>query len=298
MAKKVIIMVRVNEYMPRHPNPHVPFTPAEIAETSAECEAAGAAIIHFHARKPDGAPSHDAEDYLEIVERIRARSNLLIDSTLGQNTIHGDEKRAAHIVRMGESKVRADLAAVDVGSTNLDVYDAQAKRFRTTNKTYVNTTETCIYLAERMREAGVKPHLTCWTIPFLRAADALMDSGVFQQPAYVQFAFCEGGILGGHPCTIDGAQAFLRCLPKDKRIEWTVTCKEGNLLPAAAVALENGGHLSPGIGDYPYPELGYPTNAKLVEFFANLARAWGRDVASPDEAREMLGLPQRATQAA
>lgn len=298
MAKKVIIMVRVNEYMPRHPNPHVPFTPAEIAQTAAECEAAGAAIIHFHARKPDGAPSHDAEDYLEIVDRIRARSNLLIDSTLGQNTIHGDEKRAAHIVKMGESKVRADLAAVDVGSTNLDVYDPVAKRFRTTNKTYVNTTETCIYLAERMREAGVKPHLTCWTIPFLRAADALMDSGVFAQPAYVQFAFCEGGILGGHPCTIDGAQAFLRCLPKDKRIEWTVTCKEGNLLPAAAVALENDGHLSPGIGDYPYPELGYPTNAKLLEFFAGLARAWGREVATPDEAREMLGLPPRAAQAA
>lgn len=291
MAKKVIIMARVNEYMPRDANPNVPFTPDEIAETAAECEKAGASIIHFHARTPDGAPSHDPEVYLEIVRKIRKRSSLLIDSTLGQITVRGDEARAAHIARMkSKAESRADLAAVDVGSTNIDTYDAATKTFRTTDKTYVNTIETCMYLARQMDEAGVKPHLTCWTIPFLRAADALLDMGVFRQPAFVQFAFCEGGIVGGHPCTIDGALAFARMIPADKRIEWTVTCKEGNLLPAAAVALERGGHLSPGIGDYPYPELGYPTNAGLVNFFAGLSRAHGRETATPDEARTMLGL--------
>ena len=112
--------------------------------------------------------------------------------------------------------------------------------------------------------------LTCWTIPFLRAAEALLEMGVFREPSYVQFSFCEGGILGGHPCTIDGALAFANMLPREKRIEWTVTCKEGNLLPAAAVALERGGHISTGIGDYIYPELDYPSNAKLIEFFAGL----------------------------
>jgi len=288
--KKVIIMVRVNEYMPRSPNAHVPFTPAEIAQDAADCAAAGASIIHFHARNDDGSPSHDPDRYVDCVSQIRARSKLIIDSTLGQNTIKGDANRTAHIRKMGVGGVRSDMAAVDTGSTNIDRYDAATKSFATTDKTYVNTIETCMYLAKEMQAAGVKPHLTCWTIPFLRAADALMDMGVFAQPAYVQFAFCEGGIVGGHPCTIDGALAFVRMLPRDKKIEWTVTCKEGNILPAAAVAMEHGGHLSPGIGDYPYPELGYPSNAKLVEFFANYARAHGREVASPEEAREMLGL--------
>lgn len=291
MAKKLIIMARVNEYMARKANRHVPFTPDEIAQTAVDCEAAGASIIHFHARQPDGSPSHDAKVYLEIVEKIRARSSVLIDSTLGQNTIKGDENRSAHIVAMGKNpNARADMAAIDVGSTNIDVYDAAQKKFLTTDRTYVNTIQTCIFLAERMHAAGVKPHLTCWAIPFLRAADALLDAGVMREPAYVQFAFCEGGIIGGHPCTTEGALAFVNLLPKARKIEWTVICKEGNLLPAAAIAMERGGHVSPGIGDYSYPELEYPSNAKLVQFFANLARAYGREVATPAETRSMLGL--------
>jgi 3-keto-5-aminohexanoate cleavage enzyme len=291
MPKKLIIMARVNEYMSRNANKHVPFTPDEIVQTAADCEAAGASIIHFHARQPDGSPSYDPKVYLEIVEKIRSRSKVLIDSTLGQNTIKGDENRSAHIVEMGKNpNARADMAAIDVGSTNIDVYDTAHKRFLTTDRTYVNTIQTCMFLAERMHAAGVKPHLTCWAIPFLRAAEALLDSGVMREPAYVQFAFCEGGIIGGHPCTTDGALAFVNMLPKTKKIEWTVTCKEGNLLPAAAIAMERGGHVSPGIGDYTYPELDYPSNAKLVEFFANLARAYGREVAAPAETRSMLGL--------
>ncbi len=301
MSKKLIIMARINEYMPRDRNPHVPFTPDEIAQTAAECESAGASIVHFHARNPDGSPSYDSETYLEIIRKIRARSNVLIDSTLGQNTIKGDENRSAHIVEMGKNpEARADMAAIDVGSTNIDTYDRAQKRFLTTDRTYVNTIGSIMFLAERMHAAGVKPHLTCWTIPFLRVAEALLEMGVFREPSYVQFSFCEGGILGGHPCTIDGALAFANMLPREKRIEWTVTCKEGNLLPAAAVALERGGHVSPGIGDYTYPELDYPSNPKLIEFFAKLGRAQGREVASPAEARVMLGLekPQTASRAA
>ena len=292
MSKKLIIMARVNEYAPRDRNPHIPFTPEEIGEAAAACRAAGAAIVHFHARNDDGSPSHDPERYLATIRAIRERSDILIDCTLGQATIKGDEARAAHIARMkGGPAFRADLAAIDVGSTNIDVYDAAQKRFTTQDKTYVNTISTCMYLAKQMDDVGVKPHLTCWTIPFLRAADALLDMGVFQEPAYVQLAFCEGGIIGGHPCTIRSTLAFLDVMPANRRIEWTVTCKEGNLLPAAAVAIEQGGHISPGIGDYPYPELGAPTNAAVVDFFARMARAYGRETATPAEARAMLNIP-------
>lgn len=291
MSKKLIIMARVNEYMSREANRHVPFTPDEIAQAAAECEAAGASIVHFHARNSDGSPSYDPKVYLEIIEKIRSRTSLLIDSTLGQNTIKGDEARSAHILEMGKTpNARADMAAIDVGSTNIDAYDKTKKRFITTNKTYVNTIDTIMFLAERMHAAGVKPHLTCWTIPFLRTADALLDMGVFHEPSYVQFSFCEGGIVGGHPCTIDGALAFANSLPRDRRIEWTVTCKEGNVLPAVFVALERGGHISTGIGDYTYPEFNYPSNAAIIEFFAKLGRAYGREIATPADARIMLGL--------
>ena len=174
--------------------------------------------------------------------------------------------------------------------TNIDAYDRATKSFKTTNKVYKNSIETCMFLAAEMEKAGVKPHLSCWAIPFLRAADALLDMGVFKEPAFVQFVLCEGGIVGGHPCTVQGILAFVDMLPANRRIEWTVTCKEGSILPAAGVALERGGHLSPGIGDYPYPELGCPTNAEVVHFFADLARASGRQVATPNETRRMLEI--------
>jgi 3-keto-5-aminohexanoate cleavage enzyme len=69
-----------------------------------------------------------------------------------------------------------------------------------------------------------------------------------------------------------------------------VALKEGNLLNVSTLALEQGGHLAPGLGDYPYPELGYPTNAELVRRFAELGRSVGRDPATTDEARALLGI--------
>ena len=101
---------------------------------------------------------------------------------------------------------------------------------------------------------------------------------------------CEGGLLGGHPATADGLAAFRSHLPAGRQIEWTVCCKHGNLFPVAMQAIANGGHVSIGIGDYDYPELGQPTNAALVAEVARMARLVGRDIATPDEARSMLGL--------
>jgi uncharacterized protein (DUF849 family) len=82
-------------------------------------------------------------------------------------------------------------------------------------------------------------------------------------------------------------------MPANRRIEWTAACKEGNLLNVAATALERGGHLAPGIGDYPYEELGCPSNAELVQRFAELGRAAGREPTTTDEARQMLGIERR-----
>ncbi|MCC7426038.1 MAG: 3-keto-5-aminohexanoate cleavage protein [Alphaproteobacteria bacterium] len=289
--KKLIITARINEYMPRQPNPHVPFTPDEIAETAAACRAAGASLIHFHARNPDGSPSHDPAVYAEIVAKIRARTDVLIDSTLGQITVKEDAARVAHIEHMGGAGTpKPDFAALDTGSTNIDAYDFAAHRFVTTNKVYRNATETCLFLARKIRESGVKPHLSVWAVPFLRTVDAFLDMGAVEQPAYVQLVLTEGGILGGHPATVKGVEAYLDFMPTRHRIEWTVCCKEGNLFSAAAVAIERDGHVAPGIGDYPYPELGCPSNEALVARMAELGRAMGREVATTDEARAMLGI--------
>ena len=98
--KKLIIEARVNEYMPRDINPNVPFTPAEIGEEAAKAREAGASIVHFHARKPDGSPAHDTETYAATIRAIRARCDALVNPTLGQVTKGGEAERLSHIEEM------------------------------------------------------------------------------------------------------------------------------------------------------------------------------------------------------
>ena len=287
--KKLILEMRLNEYKLRDENKNIPYTPDEIAETAADCRKAGASIVHFHAREPDGKPCFAPEVYAECAAKIRERCDILIDVTLGQVNVAGDDNRLAHIVHMAKSdRTIPDFAAVDTGSTNVDAYDSVAKAFKSTNRSYVNTTATCIRLIGEMKRLGVQPSISVWTVPFIRTCDALIDSGILPLPTTLQIVLCDGGILGGHPNTSRGLASMVENLPLHRRIEWFVCCKEGNMFEAAAAAIGMGGHLSPGLGDYAYPELSYPDNAALASAFATLSRQMGRDLATPQETRSMI----------
>ena len=289
--KKLIIEARINEYMMRDDNPNVPWTPDEIAEAAAGARQAGASIVHYHARNADGSPCHDAETYTEIIRKIRGACDVLVHPTLGQVTIKGDEARLRHIVdAVDDPALKPDIAPIDIGSTNVDVYDAPTKAYRTDGLAYVNTIGTLRFLAERLRELGVKPVIVSWTIPFTRTLEAFLDMGLVDEPVYLLFALSDGGYLGGHPGTVQGLMAHLDFLPRNRRIEWSVNNKVGNLFGPAAAAIEMGGHVAVGLGDYPYTELGAPTNADVVREMARLAKAMGREVATPDDTREMLGM--------
>ncbi len=289
--QKLIIEVRVNEYAMRAGNPNVPWTAAEVGRDAGAIRDAGASVLHFHARKPDGQPAHGTEDYAAAIRAIRANSDLLVHPTLGQITLGGQHERMRHIVELSrDPALRPDIAAIDTGSTNIDIYDAKAKSFRTANKVYVNAHDTLMLFCQILRECGVKPCLTAWTGPFLRTAGAFLDMELVGEPAYALFVHCEGGILGGHPADSSGLRSFRDHLPKNRQIEWTVCCKEGNLFPAALTAIAEGGHVAIGIGDYDYPELGFPTNADLVAEIVHMAKLVGREVATPAEARKILAL--------
>jgi 3-keto-5-aminohexanoate cleavage enzyme len=289
--KKLIIEVRVNEYAMRDGNPHVPWTADELGRDAKAIREAGAAVIHFHARTPDGAPAHGTGDYAAAIRAIRAASDLIVHPTLGQITVAGQEERIRHIVELArDPALRPEIAAIDTGSANIDRFDATSRTFQTAGKVYVNAHDTLMLFCRRFAEIGVRPVISAWNGPFLRSGAALMAMGLIQEPAYALLVHCEGGLLGGHPATADGLRAFLSHLPKDRRMEWTVCCKHGNLFPVAMQAIAEGGHVSIGIGDYDYPELGRPTNADLVREVARMARLIGREIATPDEARAMLAL--------
>jgi uncharacterized protein (DUF849 family) len=289
--KKLIIEVRVNEYAMRTGNQNVPWTAEEIGRDARAIRDAGASVLHFHARMPDGKPAHGTGDYAAAIRAIRANSDLLVHPTLGQITLAGQQERMRHIVELSrDPALRPDIAAIDTGSTNIDIYDAEAKAFRTANKVYVNAHDTLMLFCRILRECGVKPCLTAWNGPFLRTGDALLDMGLVGEPAYALLVHCEGGILGGHPANAWGLRSFRDHLPANRTVEWAVCCKEGNLFPAAMTAIAEGGHVAIGIGDYAYTEIGQPTNADLVREIVRMAKLVGREVATPAEARQMLGM--------
>lgn len=288
---KLIIEVRVNEYAMRDRNPQVPWTAEEIGRDARAIEAAGASIVHFHARGADGAPAHEIADYAASIRAIRSNSSLLINPTLGQITKGGTLERIAHLESFaGDAVLQPEIVGLDPGSTNIDVFDAQAGRFMTDGKVYVNAHSTLIAFTRRFRELGIKAAMACWSIPFLRSTSALLDMGLLDEPAYVLLVHGEAGQLGAHPATPEGLRAYLDHLPRNRRLQWTVCCKGGNLFPLAMTAIASGGHVAIGIGDYDYPELGQPGNADLVHEIARLARLVGRPVATPTETREILGL--------
>jgi 3-keto-5-aminohexanoate cleavage enzyme len=289
--KKLIVEARINEYMMRDENPHVPWTPEEIAQAAADCRAEGASIVHYHVRNPDGSPCHDPEVYNDALRRIRAACDILVHPTLGQVTIRGDEARLRHIVESRNDPVlKPDFAPIDFGSTNVDRYDAAAKRYNSDGLAYVNTIATLQFFARRMRELGVKPALVSWAVPFTRTLEAFFDMGLIDEPAYLLFGLTDSGMLGGHPGTVRGLAAHLDFLPRRRDVVWTVSNKIGNLFAPAAFAFEQGGHVAVGLGDYAYLELGQPTNGAVIREFVRLARAMGREPATPAETRALLRM--------
>lgn len=290
---KVIIEARINEYMMREQGNHnVPYTSEEIAAEALAVRAAGASIVHFHARLPDGRPDHSTETYARTVAAIRRSSDILVHPTLGDVTREASaEERLAHVLAMAKDPSLAPhMAPADMGSLNLDIYNPQGRRFETRERIYKNSTATLTYLCENMRRVGVKPYMTCWNIGFTRLAGAFLDLGLVDEPAFLGLVLTDNSFLGGHPGTLKGLQAHLDFLPQGHRVNWTVMNYGGNLLPLAGAVIAMGGHISIGLGDYTYAELGHPTNADLVARVVALARDAGRPVATPAEAKTIMGI--------
>ncbi len=290
--KKMILEARVNEYAMRDRNPHVPWTADEIAETAARCRDEGAAIVHFHARAEDGSPLHTVEAYAEIIRKIRRKSDILVPPTLGWFSNDSDQAgRVDCVTTLAlDPATKPDIAPIDTGSTNLETYDAETRSFSFADRVYMNRTDTLEVYAREFRRSGIKPEIVCWSVGFIRRALALMDMGLVAEPAYFLLNMTDGPYLTGHPGTPAGLRAHLQFLPPDRTIEWTANIVGGNLLDLAETVAEQGGHLAPGIGDYPYVELGCPSNEEVVRMAARTARSAGRELASPDDVRQMLDM--------
>ena len=290
--KKMIIEARINEYAMRDDNPNVPWTPEEIAETAARCHAEGASIVHFHARNPDGSPLHGPEIYSEIIRKIRARCDILVHPTLGWFSNDNDPAgRIDAITALSANPAtKPDIAPIDTGSINLDMFNAQTLAFIHANRVYRNQTDTLLHYARELRRVGVKPNVVCWSVGFQRRAIAMMEADEISQPVWMLINMTDGPYITGHPGTTAGLDAHLQFLPAHGRIEWASNIVGGNLINLVEMSAQRGGHTAPGIGDYPYLELGSPPNEEIIRQAVAIARACGRDIASTADARTILGI--------
>ena len=288
--RKVIIEVRCNEYAMREANPHVPWTPTEIAEDAARCREAGAAMLHYHAREPEsGAPSSDPEIFAESVRRIRAASDLLITPTLGVGNVADPMERMNHIVSMAQDPAtRPDFAPVDSATANIDPYRS-GQGFLTEDSHFINTIGTARRQLEGLRHCVVRPEMVLWAPGGGRVLDAFVAAVFVDEPLWVGIQLSDL-LLSALPATARGLTAMLEFLPRGRQLEWIALHAAGNGLPLVPTTVAMGGHVSLGLGDDPHRTLGTPTNAEVIAEAARLVRLSGAEVATPDEAREILGL--------
>jgi uncharacterized protein (DUF849 family) len=291
---RLIIQVRVNEGQMRGANPHVPYSPQEIADCVLECWRAGASIVHWHAREPNsGAMSTDAALYAKTARLIRRECDIVLFPTLGANALPTVQQRIAHIALMAQDPAtRPDCVPADMITTNMDFYDRERKQFRgSRDRVYLNTTRMLEELCESVTAIGVRPVAMMWNIAGIRLTRAFIEMGHFAEPLLCEFTtFGEGFEEYGHPATIQGLQALVDFVPEGADWHWMVSTIGANPFPLYVYAMARGGHVAVGLGDHPYPEFGHPTNAQLVERVVQMAQSMGREISTAAEVRARFGF--------
>jgi 3-keto-5-aminohexanoate cleavage enzyme len=274
---KLIITCAVCGSAPmRSQNPNIPYSPAEIAEEALRAWRAGASIVHVHVRDPrTGSPAFSRELFAETVERIRSESDLLVNLTTSGFNLQGPE---AGELRLMPLQLLPELCSLDVGSLN----------FR--GRVFVNDPAWVEHAARRMAEAGVKPEMEVFDLGHIRQATNLVELGLVADPPYFQLCL---GVPWGVNGDLDALLAMKNRLPKGCR--WSVLGVGSAQLPLTTHAMLLGGHVRVGFEDNLYLGRGEPaaSNAQFVERTVALARLLQREVASCDEARRILNLPER-----
>lgn len=271
--KKLIISVAPTGGMHgKEANPNLPEQPEEILADVKACREAGASIVHVHARAEDGEATKDPEKFQEIVDLLREEvDDMLINFTTGGRQL-GDERLRPVL----DVDPNPDLATVDLGPLNTRG-DVISRNTRVQNEHY----------AEQMREHGVKPELEVFGPGHLTEAHNLVEKELVDPPYWSTL------ILGMQTGTIPNPrnlQNLVDNLPDES--EWQCMAIGQHQLPLTTMAIILGGHVRVGMEDnvyYRYGELA-ESNAQLVERTVDIAESLERPIATPDEAREILGL--------
>jgi 3-keto-5-aminohexanoate cleavage enzyme len=280
MTKTIVTAALTGVLATRDQCPAIPYTPKEIGEEAKRAADAGAAIVHIHARTPDGGPDWQLETFAEIFAEVRSRTDAIINFSTGAIGV-AVEERVAHI-----RDLRPEIAALNMGSMNYAIYSEKRKAFHH-DHVFANPFKDIQFFLEAMNHACVRPEMECFDAGHIGNTRPLIDMGVLKPP--YQFSLVMG-VLGGIPGTTRHLVDQVDSLPPGSH--WQVIGISLNQWPLVAAAITMGGNVRVGLEDNFYLEEGKmaKSNGDVVEKATRLCRDLGREVASVPEARAQLGL--------
>lgn len=265
--------------------PGIPYTPAEIADECKRAYDAGASVVHIHARKDDGSPTYAPETFAAIKKEVRERCPIILNFSTG---VLGDD--IDDVVRYVEES-RPEIAALNMGTMNYSKYSRRQKKF-VFDMVFPNKYAKITKLLEAMNRAGVKPELECFDTGHTHGSWPLFDMGLLKTP--VQYSFIVN-VLGGIPPTVESLQLQAKIagdiVPEGKACWEVIGISHGHWKMLAS-ALVLGGNIRTGLEDHLYLPDGEmaSSNGDMVDQAVSLARMTGREPATVEEAREILGL--------
>jgi uncharacterized protein (DUF849 family) len=288
-------------------SPHLPCTPERIGEEAIAAAEAGATILHLHARRPeDGRPSADPAHFMAFLPRVAAATDAVLNITTGGNaTMTLDERLAA------PKAAEPEMCSLNMGTMNFALYPAMARieaYEHDWERPFLENSDDLVFkntprdiarvLREMGEERGARFEFECYDVGHLYMLRHFLERGLVRPPLFIQFVL---GILGGIGPDPENLTHMKRIA--DKLFGWdyafSVLAAGRHQIPLATIGAAMGGHVRVGLEDSVYIAKGElaTSNAQQVAKIRRVVEELGREVATPDEARQMLGLKGRAATA-
>ncbi|MFO7660238.1 MAG: 3-keto-5-aminohexanoate cleavage protein [Candidatus Cloacimonadaceae bacterium] len=258
----------------RKDQPNLPTTPIQQAEAARECFNAGARVVHLHVRDEEEKPTQSLERFREAIERIRnAVPEMIIQISTGGAVGEDFDKRIAPL------KLKPDMGTLNAGTLNFG------------DDIFINHPKDIVRLADAFREFGVAPEIEVYESGMIDVVTKLVDKGhITHTPLHVQFVLGVPGGMNGSPDNVLYMKEHLaRMIPTTT---WAVAGIGRWHIPSSLTAMVNDGHIRVGFEDniYYHKNVVATSNAQLVARMSRIAGEIGRPIATPEQARQILGL--------
>lgn len=274
--KRIITVATTGAWPTKDHNPNLPMTPAEIAEEIYQCWKAGAAVAHIHVRDENGRGVMDHKKFEEVVRLVRAHQDcdIILNLTTAGEAGADETRRMEHLYTL-----RPEMASYDCGSMNM-----QHSFLADNSPSFLEK------LGRAMQETGTKPEIEIFDLGMLYEALYYVKQGILQAPPHFQIVL---GAVGGMPATVENLVFLHSKLPEN--CTWGAFGVGKQSMPIMLTAIALGGQIRVGMEDNVMLRKGVlaQSNVDFVLQARHILESCGCSAATPNEAREILGLSHK-----